>query len=91
MQMEKSSEKDILIIDGAAHAESYPTDSAAYEEKVKEFPPLRFVHKEMNYTFELTYEDLFIEKYGSLQIESPKHQEIMQQQFVSLMKDKSEL
>ena len=32
-----SGEKDILIIDGAAHAESYPTDSAAYEEKVKEF------------------------------------------------------
>ena len=30
-------EKDILIVDGAAHAESYPTDSAAYEEKLNSF------------------------------------------------------
>ena len=30
-------QKDILIVDGAAHAESYPTDSAAYEEKLKIF------------------------------------------------------
>lgn len=30
-------------------------------------------------------------EFGLLQIESPKHQETMRQQFVSLMKDKSEL
>ena len=28
--------------------------------------PLQFLHKEMNYTFELTYEDLFIEKNDKL-------------------------
>ena len=44
----------------------YYCDKEKYKEKVKEFPPLRFVHKEMNYTFELTYEDLFIEKYDKL-------------------------
>ena len=33
---------------------------------MKYFPPLQFLHKEMNYTFELTYEDLFIEKYDKL-------------------------
>ena len=44
----------------------YYCDKKKYKEKVKEFPPLRFIHKEMNYTFELTYEDLFIEKYDKL-------------------------
>ena len=44
----------------------YYCDKEKYKEKVKEFPPLRFIHKEMNYTFELTYEDLFIEKYDKL-------------------------
>lgn len=29
--------KDLLIVEGADHAKSYPTDSAAYEAKVKEF------------------------------------------------------
>ncbi len=29
--------KDLLVIPGAGHAESYPTDSAAYEAKVREF------------------------------------------------------
>ena len=33
---------------------------------MKYFPPLQFLHREMNYTFELTYEDLFIEKYDKL-------------------------
>lgn len=32
-----SSEKDLLIIDGAEHAESYKKDPASYEAKVKEF------------------------------------------------------
>lgn len=31
------SEKDLLIVDGAAHAGSYPTDSASYENKLLEF------------------------------------------------------
>ena len=44
----------------------YYCDKEKFKEKVKEFPPLRFIHKEMNYTFELTYEDLFIEKYDKL-------------------------
>ena len=30
------------------------------------FPPLQFYHIEMNFTFELTYKDLFIEKYDKL-------------------------
>lgn len=29
--------KDILIVEGAAHAESYPVDSASYEAKINEF------------------------------------------------------
>ncbi len=33
----ESEYKDLLVVEGAAHAESYPTDSAAYEAKVKEF------------------------------------------------------
>ena len=33
-----------------------------YKDNVKYFPPLRFEHKELNYTFELNYKDLFIEK-----------------------------
>ena len=32
-----SSDKDILLVEGAGHAESYPTDSAAYEAKVRSF------------------------------------------------------
>ena len=32
-----TSAKDLLIVDGAGHAESYPTDSAAYEAKLDEF------------------------------------------------------
>lgn len=32
-----SSYKDILIVEGAAHAESYPVNSASYEEKINEF------------------------------------------------------
>lgn len=32
-----TSEKDILIVDGADHAGSYPTDSASYEKKLEEF------------------------------------------------------
>ena len=33
---------------------------------MKNFPPIQFIHHEMNYTFNLTYEDLFIEKYDKL-------------------------
>jgi len=44
----------------------YYCNKEKYKDKVKEFPSLRFVHQEMNYTFELTYEDLFIEKYDKL-------------------------
>ena len=44
----------------------YFCDKEKYKENMKYFPPLRFIHKEMNYTFELTYEDLFIEKYDKL-------------------------
>ncbi len=32
-----SPNKDILIVEGAAHAESYPVDSASYEAKINEF------------------------------------------------------
>lgn len=32
-----TSDKDILIVEGAAHAESYMTDSKTYEEKVRSF------------------------------------------------------
>ena len=32
-----TSEKSLLLVSGAAHAESYPTDSAAYESAVKQF------------------------------------------------------
>lgn len=32
-----SADKDILIVEGAAHAESYPVDSASYEAKINEF------------------------------------------------------
>ena len=44
----------------------YFCDKEKYKENMKYFPPLRFIHKEMNYTFELTYGDLFIEKYDKL-------------------------
>ena len=33
-----------------------------YKDNVKYFPPLRFYQYELNYTFELTYKDLFYEK-----------------------------
>ncbi len=32
-----ASDKDILIVEGAAHAESYPVDSASYEAKINQF------------------------------------------------------
>ena len=32
-----TSEKSLLLVSGAAHAESYPTDTAAYESAVKQF------------------------------------------------------
>ncbi len=32
-----ASDKDILIVEGAAHAESYPVDSASYEAKINKF------------------------------------------------------
>ena len=44
----------------------YYCDKEKYKDKVKEFPPLRFEHKELNYTFELDYKDLFIEKNDKL-------------------------
>ena len=33
-----------------------------YKNNIKYFPPLRFEHVELNYTFELNYKDLFFEK-----------------------------
>ena len=44
----------------------YYCEKEKYKENMKYFPPIKFIHKEMNYTFELTYEDLFIEKYDKL-------------------------
>ena len=44
----------------------YYCNKTDYKNNMKYFPPLQFLHKEMNYTFELTYEDLFIEKYDKL-------------------------
>ena len=44
----------------------YYCDKEKYKENMQYFPPLKFIHIEMNYTFELTYEDLFIEKYDKL-------------------------
>ena len=35
-----------------------------YKENIKYFPKLKFIHSELNYTFELNYKDLFIEKDG---------------------------
>ena len=32
-----SADKDLLVVEGAAHAESYPKNSALYESKVSEF------------------------------------------------------
>ena len=32
-----SADKKMLIVEGAAHAESYPTDSVAYEGMINEF------------------------------------------------------
>ena len=37
-----------------------------YNENMKYFPKLKFYHYEFNYTFELNYKDLFIEKYDKL-------------------------
>ena len=44
----------------------YYCNKEKYKNNMKYFPPLQFLHIEMNYTFELTYEDLFIEKYDKL-------------------------
>ena len=44
----------------------YYCNKTDYKNNMKYFPPLQFLHKEMNYTFELTYEDLFIEKNDKL-------------------------
>ena len=40
-----TTEKDLLLVDGAAHASSYPTDSAAYEAKLEKFMD-KYVDKE---------------------------------------------
>lgn len=40
----------------------YFCDKDKYKENIKYFPHLKFVHSELNYTFELDYKDLFIEK-----------------------------
>ena len=37
-----------------------------YKDNIKYFPSLKFEHKELKYTFELTYKDLFIEKHDKL-------------------------
>ena len=40
---------------------------AKYKDKLKEkFPPINFYHQEINYTYILDFEDLFIEKNGNL-------------------------
>jgi len=44
----------------------YYCDKEKYKNIMKNFPPIQFIHHEMNYTFNLTYEDLFIEKYDKL-------------------------
>ena len=44
----------------------YYCDKEKYKNNMQYFPPLQFYHIEMNYTFELTYKDLFIEKYDKL-------------------------
>ena len=40
----------------------YYCDKDKYKENIKYFPHLKFIHSELNYTFELDYKDLFIEK-----------------------------
>ena len=37
-----------------------------YINNIKYFPSLKFFHNELNYTFELNYKDLFVEKYDKL-------------------------
>ena len=44
----------------------YYCNKEKYKENIKYFPPLIFYHNELNYTFELNYKDLFIEKYDKL-------------------------
>ena len=44
----------------------YYCDKEKYKDIIKYFPPLEFYLKEMNYTFELNYTDLFVEKYDKL-------------------------
>ena len=41
-------------------------DKKKYKDKMKSFPILKFHHEELNYTFELNYNELFIEKYDKL-------------------------
>jgi hypothetical protein len=41
-------------------------DKEKYQNNIKYFPPLRFELKEINYTFELNYNDLFVEKNNKL-------------------------
>ena len=40
----------------------YYCDKDKYKENIQYFPHLKFIHSELNYTFELDYKDLFIEK-----------------------------
>jgi len=40
----------------------YYCNKDKYKENIKYFPLLKFIHSELNYTFELNYKDLFIEK-----------------------------
>ena len=40
----------------------YYCNKDKYKENIKYFPHLKFPHSELNYTFELNYKDLFIEK-----------------------------
>jgi len=44
----------------------YYCDKEKYKDIIKYFPPLKFYLNEMNYTFELNYKDLFVEKYDKL-------------------------
>ena len=40
----------------------YYCDKDKYKENIKYFPHLKFIHSELNYTLELDYKDLFIQK-----------------------------
>ena len=41
-------------------------DKDKYKDNIKYFPPIEFYHKDLNYTFEMNYKDLFIEKHDKL-------------------------